>query len=105
MSVITKQRRRWNDDAIESELRAQTAELGHFPNRAELVERGLRGLWDAMRSSGGAEVWRERLEAERTPASQEEIAARAYELYERGAPGDAVAHWHDAERELASNRS
>jgi len=103
MSVITKPRRRWTDDAIEIELRAQSAELGHFPNRAELVERGLRGLWDAMRTSGGPDAWRGRLEVERMPVSREEIAARAYELYERGAPGDAVAHWLDAERQLGSD--
>jgi hypothetical protein len=34
--------------------------------------------------------------------SQEEIAARAYELYQRGVPGDAHAHWEAAKRELTS---
>jgi hypothetical protein len=34
--------------------------------------------------------------------SHEEIAARAYELYERGVPGTAEAHWLAAEREVMS---
>jgi hypothetical protein len=34
--------------------------------------------------------------------SHEEIAARAYELYERGVPGDADSHWAAAKRELTS---
>jgi acyl-CoA-binding protein len=34
--------------------------------------------------------------------STEEIAALAYALYERGAPGDADDHWRAAERELRS---
>jgi len=126
MSTITKPRRRWTDNAIESELRAQCAELGHFPTRAELAARGLRGLWDAMRSAGGVDVWRERLEREPSqpaPAvvaevapgdiaeippgeiaevTHAEIAARAYELYEQGVRGDAIAHWHAAEQQLTS---
>jgi hypothetical protein len=104
MSVITKPRRRWTDGAIETELRAQCAELGHFPVRAELVERGLRGLWDAMRSSGGVEVWRERVGTARGLASRDEIAVRAYELYEDGVPGDAVSHWLTAERQLTPDQ-
>jgi len=105
-------RRRWTDASIESELRAQSAELGHFPTRAELVAKGLRGLWDAMRSSsGGVDGWRERLDgdpsapsSERDPSapSREEIAVRAYELYAQGVPGDAETHWFAAEEELIS---
>jgi DUF2934 family protein len=34
--------------------------------------------------------------------SHEEIAARAYELHERGVPGDAQSHWEAAKRELTS---
>lgn len=33
-------------------------------------------------------------------ASHEQIAERAYDLYERGHGGDAVEHWLQAEREL-----
>jgi hypothetical protein len=100
MTTITRTRRRWTDDTIESELRALCAELGHFPSRAELVERGLRGLWDAMRHSRGVEGWSDRIAAGRAAASPDEIAARAYELYERGAPGDATTHWLEAEQQL-----
>lgn len=32
----------------------------------------------------------------------ETIAFRAYELFEQGAPGDALEHWLAAERELAA---
>ena len=99
-------RRRWTDAVIESELRAQTAELGHFPTRSELVARGLRGLWDAMRTSGGVDAWQARVNAAlaRKPnevLSREEIAARAYALYVDGSPGDAEAHWFAAEQELS----
>jgi len=96
-------RRRWTDASIESELRAQSAELGHFPTRSELVAKGLRGLWDAMRSSsGGVDGWRERLNGNPSAPSREEIAVRAYELYAQGAPGDAETHWFAAEEELIS---
>jgi Protein of unknown function (DUF2934) len=96
-------RRRWTDEAIEQELRAQSAALGHFPTRSELVARGLRGLWDAVRSSGGVDAWRQRVQSGRPAPSHAEIAARAYELYAHGAPGDAEAHWLAAERELTAD--
>lgn len=96
----TIRRRRWTDAAIETELRTQTAALGHFPTRTELVALGLRGLWDAMRSSGGADMWRERMQSEPSSSSHEQIAARAYELYQQGLPGGAEAHWLAAEQEL-----
>ena len=95
-------RRRWTDATIESELRAQTAELGHFPTRSDLVARGMRGLWDAMRSSGGVDAWRDRVNGDSSEPSREEIAVRAYHLYAEGVPGDAEAHWFAAERELTS---
>jgi hypothetical protein len=118
MSATTKPRRRWTDVAIETELRAQRDELGRFPTRTDLVARGLRGLWDAMRSAGGVDYWRQRLEGDAAPsqgmptasseatlpASMDEIAARAYELYESGAAGDAVAHWLTAEHEITAAR-
>jgi len=98
-------RRRWTDEAIESELRVQIAELGHFPIRSELAARGLRGLWDAMRSSGGVDAWRERVQRIPPAPSHEEVAVRAHELYEEGYPGDAEAHWLAAEQELTSKIS
>lgn len=144
MSLSTPSRRRWTESTIESELRGQLAELGHFPTRAELVARGLRGLWDAMmRTAGGVETWQERLQerpsqeataSQPTPspgiaagdgqtravdgtasgqrdvespnsaptASREDIAARAYEIYESGAVGDSTAHWLEAEQQLGA---
>lgn len=93
--------RRWTDERIETELRAVIEQLGEFPSRAQLVSLGHRSLWDAMRRTGGAEVWRDRLLSDRLP-SREEIAVRAYQLYEAGAAGDSVAHWLEAERELAA---
>lgn len=95
--------RRWTDVAIEHELRVQAAALGHFPTRAELVAVGLRGLWDAMRASGGVDAWRERMQTSLPAPSHEQVAVRAYELYAQGAPGDAEAHWLAAERDLASD--
>jgi hypothetical protein len=100
MSLTTTTRRRWTEPTIDAELRTQCAQLGHFPTRAELVARGLRGLWDAMRSSGGVETWRERLSIERPEITPQDIANLAYELYERGTPGDATAHWLAAEQQL-----
>ena len=99
----TAPRRRWTDDAVENELRTQVAALGHFPTRSELVASGLRGLWDAMRAGGGVEAWRTRMNGEAPAPSHEAIAARAYELYEQGAPGDRVEHWLTAERELGTH--
>jgi hypothetical protein len=117
MSATARSRRRWTEVTIELELREISAELGRFPSRSELVARGRRGLWDAMRAAGGVDAWRQRLEVEaaavarertaasrgQIDASQEQIAVRAYELYELGAPGDAVSHWLAAERQLATS--
>jgi Protein of unknown function (DUF2934) len=102
--TTTTPRRRWTDRAIENELRTQSAALGHFPTRSELVAAGLRGLWDAMRADGGIDTWRARINGGGSPApSHQAIAERAYELYECGAPGDHVDHWLAAERELSTS--
>jgi Arc/MetJ-type ribon-helix-helix transcriptional regulator len=98
----TTRRRRWTDRTIEDELRRQSAELGHFPTRSELVAAGLRGLWDAMRADGGADAWQARVDGGSSAPPHAAIAARAFELYERGAPGDQVDHWLAAERELGT---
>lgn len=110
----TTRRRRWTDRTIEDELRRQSAELGHFPTRSELVAAGLRGLWDAMRADGGTDAWRARvdggssappheaIDGGSSAPPHEAIAARAFELYEQGAPGDHVEHWLAAERELGT---
>ena len=36
-----------------------------------------------MRSAGGVDAWRERLQGEASPPSYEDIAVRVYELYMR----------------------
>lgn len=51
-------------------------------------------------SSDGSETWRARLQAAPSARSHQDIADRAYELYRRGVPGDADAHWLAAEREV-----
>ncbi len=140
MSTLTKTRKRWTDLAIETELRAQCDELGHFPSRRELAAAGQRNLWDAIRRAGGVDSWRRRMDSplevdgapvdgapvdgppvhgapvnearahiaafEGAPAeiSADQIAVRAFELYEHGTPGDALAHWFAAEDELAIRR-
>jgi hypothetical protein len=120
MTTLTKTRKRWTDTAIETELRAQCDELGHFPTRAELSANGLRNLWDAMRRAGGVDSWRRRVEsramADGAPSgiaaavigqgeiSPQQIAVRAYEMYEHGDPGDALEHWLAAEYELTVRR-
>lgn len=98
----TTPRRRWTERTIENELRTQLAALGHFPTRSELVSVGLRGLWDAMRAGAGAETWRARMNRGPSAPSHEAIAARAYALYDGGAPGDHVEHWLAAERQLST---
>jgi Protein of unknown function (DUF2934) len=99
-ATITPASRRWTDARIEDDLRAAIAELGEFPTRAQLITLGQRSLWDAMRRTGGAEQWRRRMTVHSLP-TPEQIAERAYELYQAGADGDSVAHWLEAERELA----
>ncbi len=102
VTPTNRTRRRWTDAGIENEVLAVTGALGRFPTRAELAARGLRGLWDAMRASGGVDAWRERVLQAPPGPSHEQIAVRAHELYEQGYPGDAEAHWLAAERDLTS---
>ncbi len=113
MSTPTNPRRRWTEDNIESELRAEQSALGHFPSRAELVSHGLRGLWDAATRTGGIEAWRARLAGPDAPADRstpitiqdqrderDRVAEAAYYRWLNGAGGDEVEHWLEAEREL-----
>jgi hypothetical protein len=39
------------------------------------------------------------------PPSHDEIAARAFELYEHGTPGGPEQHWAAAERELSTREA
>ena len=117
MSTPKNSRRRWTEDTIESELRAQQDALGHFPSRAELVSQGLRGLWDAATRLGGIEAWKGRLACPEAHAGrstppthtititdrrrpQDRVAEAAYYRWLSGAGGDEVEHWLEAEREL-----
>jgi hypothetical protein len=97
-------RRRWTPETILAELEPIVAELGRFPKREELAERGLSGLTSAMGRHGGVAAWRERVTASAPAVSHEDIAHRAY-LKSLAPDGhDPLANWLDAERELASVR-
>jgi Protein of unknown function (DUF2934) len=45
------------------------------------------------------------VEVESAAPEPEEIARRAYEIYESGGGGDELGHWLQAERELAGAAS
>jgi hypothetical protein len=104
-------RRRWTEDAVQAELAVLLAETGRMPTRAELTDRGLRGLWNAMSRLGGVAAWRERMGVARRSGilvpkfivpPREQIAVAAYFRYQAGQPGGPVAHWLDAERALTA---
>jgi hypothetical protein len=110
--MTTPSRRQWTDETIRAELLPIAEELNRFPRKTELTERGIGGLWAAMGRRGGVDAWREvvsaHLEAPRvaatvgTLASEEHVRVAAYFMFENGHPGDAAAHWHAAQRELAT---
>lgn len=81
------------------------AELGRFPKREELAERGLSGLSSAMGRHGGVAAWRERFAGgeEAAEVSHEDIAHRAYLKSLEPGGEDPLANWLDAERELAGS--
>src|SRR3954447_26869433 len=96
-------RRRWTPETILAELEPVVAELGRFPKREELAERGLSGLTSAMQRHGGVAAWRERVTAE--PAvPHDDIAHCAYLKSLEPGGDDPLANWLAAERELASVR-
>ncbi len=55
---------------------------------------------EAEELADGPQTSPAQLEAEPSARSHNDIADRAYELYRRGVPGDADAHWLAAEREV-----
>src|SRR4051794_41935510 len=57
--MTTPSRRQWTDDTIREELLPIAEELGRFPRKTELTERGIGGLWAAMGRRGGVDAWRE----------------------------------------------
>jgi len=97
-------RRRWTPETILAELEPIVAELGRFPKREELAERGLSGLTSAMQRHGGVPAWRERVTAASpAAASHDDIAHRAYLKSLEPGGDDPLANWLDAERELAGS--
>jgi hypothetical protein len=117
--MTTPSRRQWTDETIRAELLPIAEELGRFPRKTELTERGIGGLWAAMGRRGGVDSWREVVSAHlQAPAPavvataadapaevvpvEEQIRVAAYFMFENGHPGDAEAHWHAAQRELAT---
>ena len=97
----------WTPERITAELAIAVAALGHFPTRPELVARGQRGLWDAMRRSGGIEHWRTAVAAAGAPApapgaghaAHEQIAVAAYYRHLAGG-SDPLSDWLSAEADL-----
>jgi hypothetical protein len=109
--MTTPSRRQWTDETIRAELLPIADELGRFPRKTELTERGIGGLWSAMGRRGGVDAWREivaaHLAATAEPVAaaqptEEHIAIAAYFLFENGHPGGAETHWQAAERQLAA---
>ena len=104
--MTTPSRRQWTDETIRQELLPIAEELGRFPRRAELTERGIGGLWAAMSRRGGVDAWRESVAAYLEPVAaeptEEHIAIAAYFLFENGHPGTPETHWQAAERQLAA---
>jgi Protein of unknown function (DUF2934) len=77
------------------------ADLAEYEERATQAARARpRGAMSFGRTEQPTQT--ETTNQDTVPRSDEQIAARAYELYERGAAGGADAHWLAAERELMS---
>jgi hypothetical protein len=96
-------RRRWTPETILTTLEPLVAELGHFPTRAELAERGLSGLPGAMQRNGGLDTFKAHFETPEAPAveiTHEVIAERAYFIALDAPHADPFVHWITAEREL-----
>jgi hypothetical protein len=118
-AMTTSTRRQWTDETIREELLPIATELGRFPRRNELTERGIGALWSAMGRRGGVDAWREVVaQALAVPASapapveapatarfagpsEEEVRIAAYFMFQNGHPGGPESHWHAAQRELA----
>ena len=114
--MTTPARRQWTDETIREELLPIAEELGRFPRKTELTERGIGGLWAAMGRRGGVDSWREIVAAHLAGAPavaavepvadtlvslEEQIAVAAYFLFVNGHPGGPETHWQTAERQLA----
>ena len=105
-------RRQWTPETIRTALLPVATELGRFPKRNELTERGIGGLWAAMGRNGGVEEWRELVAAHLTsapvvaaaesPVPREHVEIAAFFLFVNGHPGGPDEHWREAERSLAT---
>ena len=91
-------RRQWTPETIRTELLPVATELGRFPKRNELTERGIGGLWAAMGRHGGVDGWREIVAVAETPVPREHIEIAAFFLAQNGHPGTPEDHWREAER-------
>jgi hypothetical protein len=108
--MSTAKKTRWTPETIQATLEPIVAELGRFPKREELAERGLSGLSSAMGRNGGVAEWRAKFAelpavVAKTPETAEvthqDIATRAYNLALEG-ESDPVVAWLTAERELVA---
>ncbi len=113
-------RRQWTPETIRAELLPVATELGRFPKRNELTERGIGGLWAAMGRNGGVDEWREIVATHltaapivtvaepivavaETPVPREQVEIAAFFLAQTGHPGSPEEIWHEAERSLATS--
>jgi hypothetical protein len=101
---------KWTPETIQATLEPIVAELGRFPKREELSERGLGGLSSAMGRHGGVAEWRAKFAElpavvaatpETPEVTHEAIAQRAYFIALDG-ESDPVVAWLTAERELVA---
>jgi hypothetical protein len=90
----------WTDTTIAEALEPVVAELGRMPTRAELKQRGLANLWEAMRRRGGVERWASTHAGNGAPPAQA-VRERAYFISLDSPVPDPLADWLQAERELS----
>ncbi|HVP03721.1 MAG TPA: hypothetical protein VMT10_14215 [Solirubrobacteraceae bacterium] len=97
----------WTSKRINAELTAAVSAIGHFPTRTELVARGQRSLWEAMRRNGGIEHWQTKVAATGRPDAPADIGAPSHEsiavaAYYRHLAGgsDPLSDWFAAEADL-----
>jgi|GEM_PF-5693708 len=97
-------RRRWTPENIETELRSLVEQLGQIPTRRQLEDRGLSGLYKAMRREGGdwTHLLPEPAPVIELAAVRERVATAAYFMHLNGEQGDPVEHWLAAERQIVA---
>ena len=118
---MSTSRRQWTPETIRAELLPVATELGRFPKRNELTERGIGGLWAAMGRNGGVDEWRLLVATHlsdtpvvelaapviepvaEAPVPREHVEIAAFFLFQNGHPGSPEEIWHEAERSLATS--